>query len=304
MLGIDPKTVKSVVTDLETLGMVRRDDFVRYSEIIPLPITEIHLALFQPSPKAERAKAAERAASQEPTYILKGDDYDDCRMLCMKVMPQEVAEDVIHKARLLGDDCDAFEQQFESARAQHEKNILSGKIAEGNFGAYLAKRYQTRLKKLQEQERREEAAERLEAHQKTPQGKVAEAERRKAIAADPMHLEHKVGNDSILARVQFSDNALTNLREVDKVLSQLHRHVAAFLAPQHLPTQQEVDLGGNMRFKILRAALAKVNHHYGTPTLATGNEFREAIDEAIRESYSAMKPIWAAKESKPEVAHA
>lgn len=305
MLGLDVKTVKSAVDDLVNVGLIHREDLGRSSDITLLPLTREHLMLLQPTSKRKEIRPSKTPVPPTPVaYILKGDPFDEYRLLCERRMIQQHAEEAILKARRMGIGFDGFEDRLERAWKCHEDNVAAGKVTKGNFGKYFSVWLGSELEKLKKQEKQEEDAERLRELRKTPEGQAAEAERQKAIAADPTHYLHSVSRESITDRVRFSDNALTNLREMDMIRSQLHRSITNFLAPKHLPTQQEVDESGNMHQRLLARALKKLNHYYLTPIRATGDEFRAAIDEAIRVTYPTMTPIWATAEKKTEVAHA
>ncbi len=311
MLGLNSKTVKTVVDDLVKVGLVHREAVGRSSDLILFPLTDEHLALFQPTPKREKSVSAEQPVQPTPTaYILKGDDYDDYRLVCKPLMPQKYAEEAIRSARRLGIDIDGFEARLARARKCHENNVASGKVTTGNFGVYFTRWLQTEVDRRERQERQEQEIERHQAYQETPEGKAAEAQRRKAIAADPLHREHTVSEQSILARVRFSEAPLMNLREVDKFTAALRRHIKEYLAPKHLPTQKEVDATATLHHRILAAALKKLNHYYQQSVLATGDQFREAIDDVIRQHVEGMKPLGAkaangkGAETGLEVAHA
>ncbi len=309
MLGLNPKTVASVVADLESLGLIEKDDLGSCCDITLLPVKEHHLELFEPVAEKKKRAVADKlpkpTAKPEPTaYVLTGGSFDPWRRLCMGLMPQSYAEEAIKMARRLDDDYHAFEQELKAARTQHEKNKVSGKVGVGNFGAYFNKRYQGRVDALEDQERAEKREQQLKQHLESPEYKAKKAEEEKAAAADPMHPMFLVNTDAITDRVRFSDNALENFHAARKIESQVSDHISRYLETQGLDTQAYIDALGNDRWETWRRTLKKLNRYYQQPVLATPGQLQAALDATFQEHQPPFGPLFSEPKLDQAVTHA
>lgn len=304
MLGLNEKTVKSIVEDLQYLGLIEREDLGRRSDIKLLPLTDNHLALFEPDPKQERRKVEPVEKKARPTpvpYEYQEDRWDSARRLCDGVMPQKLAEAIIQKAHRLKEQPEDFADQFQQAMTQHRNNLASKKIAKGNFGRYLETRYQTRFDELEKQEKEEQQRQRLEALVQSPEYKQRQAEERKLAAADPLHPRFRLDDESILHRVQFGDNKLAAHQSLERFTTKLHRHVSSFVSAKRLPVQEDVDRKSEIYGEIIRHALSALNRFYQQPIKASPEEFQSAIDSAIQARHPEMGPLFT---RRMEVCHA
>lgn len=284
MFGLDEKTVKSVLDDLLWLRMIDRENLGRASDITMLPLTDEHLALFHSKPETERKKV--EPTDKKPrlavaTYKYRGDQWDACRRFCEGLMSQKKAEEAISKAQQLGDTPDDFETHLRRAKEKHDENILSGKVAKGNFGKYFNVCFDRRLTKLAEQNKEAERLQRLEAYYSSPEYKQKCAEEEKAAEADPLHRLFNPTAEAVLARVQFHPDPLKNIRAWDKCSNALSKNITAFVRGKSPEIQKQVDLQGNLRHKILRHALSALNGYYRQPALASSENFLTQINSAI-----------------------
>jgi hypothetical protein len=294
LFGLDPKTVSSVINDLLWAKMIAVEDLGRSYDITVLAPTDEHLALFEPKPEPERKKVEPVEKKPRPApapYKYTGGKCDVCRKLCEGLMPQNVAEAAIKKAQRLGDTSDDFENQFLQAKGFHDKNLLSGKVAHGNFGKYLNKCYDTRIAKLEEQEKAEERERRLEEYVNSAEFKKKQQEREQAIAAEPSDPCHLPSAESILDRVQIDPSGVRNRLDADRLVRMVWSHCRSF-EYEHRLAGPDPDRADKLYKAILRTALLAVNHYYKQPLLATPEEFRNAIDAAIHKIEPQMKPLF------------
>lgn len=293
MLDIDAKTVTAITEDLQRLRLIDREDLGGSSDITLLETTDEHLALFAPKPQSKLVVPVEKMPRPAPApYQLKGDAWDNSRKFCDGLMPQRAAESAIRKAIELHDAPDDFETHLAAAKEQHDKNVLSGKVGKGNFGAYFNKRLQTRLDAHREKERQELAQHQWEEYVKSPAYQAKERETRQAAVADPLHPRHVLSVESITARVQFSAEPVGNYQQADRLFDKVSRHCHLHICGKRLLTQDSVDQSAALRSGVWRSALARLNHYYQQPTLGTPKELQEAIDVAMQQYAPDMKPMF------------
>ncbi len=284
LFGLDEKTIKAVLDDLLWLRMIDREDLGRSSDITMLPLTDDHLALFQPKPETEskRVEPAEKKPRDVAApYKYCGDNWDTCRRFCDGLMPQQQAEEAIRKAQQLGDTPDDFETLFRRAKEWHDKNILSGKVAKGNFGKYLNACLNSRLKKFDEQNKEAATLQRLQAYYSSPEYQQKRADDEKAAEADPLHRYFTPSSEAVLARVRFDSDPLKNINGWDKLSTVLHRNVSAFVREKNLEIQKQMDLQGDIKHNILKQALLALNGYFRQATLASSENFVTQINAAI-----------------------
>ena len=284
LFGLDEKTIKAVLDDLLWLRMIDREDLGRSSDITMLPLTDDHLALFQPKPETEskRVEPAEKKPRVAAApYKYRGDNWDTCRRFCDGLMPQKQAEEAIRKAQQLGDTPDDFETLFRRAKEWHDKNILSGKVAKGNFGKYLNACLNSRLKKFDEQNIEAATLQRLQAYYSSAEYQQKRADDEKAAEADPLHRFFNPSSEAVLARVRFDPDPLKNIRAWDKLNDALFKNIMAFVRGRNLDIQQSMDLKSNIRHNILTHALSALNSYYRKSTLASYENFVTEINAAI-----------------------
>ena len=295
MLGIDPKTVKAVIDDLHYAGFICVTNRGRSFDIKLQPFGESQLAYFDPKPEGTLTTPIEKKPRvQTAAYQHMNDGFDSYRDLCKPLMNVNYAEAAIAIARRLGDTHLTFDDHLADAKDQHERNRLNGKVAKGNFGAYFVKRMQTRLDQLEEQ--LQEAEE-----QKQWKEKIDSPEYQAGIKADPTHPLHIISVESVLARVSFSKDAMRNINQADKTLSEVYDHVRAHVKKRNLRHQDEVDATGSLKESVLSLALNEVNGFYGTESWANQALFHEAINKAFVSK--GMPALYNSAEIKMEAAN-
>jgi hypothetical protein len=166
---------------------------------------------------------------------------------------------------------------FRRAKELHDKNILFGKVAKGNFGKYLNACFDNRLKKFDEAAR----LQREEAYYSSPEFQKKLADDQKAAETDPLHRYFTPSPEAVLARVQFDTDPHKNIRAWDRFTKAFHKLVWAFVREKNLDIQREVDLSGTIRHEILKNALSVLNGYYQQPILASSEEFVTEINAAI-----------------------
>jgi hypothetical protein len=284
--GMNPKTVYAILQDLKKCGLIAWDGFVLKVE----PLTNDHMLLFEPSPSQKDAQPlGEPPAASLTEYQMRNDPYDEYRALCKGLMPQADAEEAIAKAKLLSDDVADFETHLDRAKEQHRRNILKGKVGQGNFGAYFNKRMQTRLDEHEKAEKEWERQEELHQYYASPEFKQSEAEEMEKAKGDPTHRLHHPSKESILDRVSFPDDCT---RRLESLRVDLRKHCRHFVEGQHLPLQEEMDLKSVLPDRVMKAALAKLNHYYGRGTKGTPEELAAAIDEALAQHGAPAFPFF------------
>ncbi len=297
LFDIDPKTVSSITDDLIYLGLIKRVDLGRCSDITPTTnLTDEQMTMFQP--KVEPVRKAVEPKEKQPRsatapYVYLGDNWDTCRHLCEVHMPQKRAEDAIAKAKRLSMTPEDMEAEFHTLLGFHEKNISEGKVGKGDFGKYLATCLDRRVSMLEEQERKEQEKERLEAYYRSPEFKQRQKEEEKSAATNPLHPKFIVSEEAIHDRVQLDESPVLAYRKLDTIKDRLHRHVREFVKAKNLTSQDEVDKIGNLKGRVLRHTLAALNGYYKQAVLATQGQFEQAIDEAIAKVEPTMSPLFA-----------
>lgn len=284
IFGLDEKTIKAVLDDFLWLRMIDREDLGRSSDITMLPLTEVHLALFEPKPETERKRVEpteKKPRSTTAPYKYRGDQWDASRRFCDGLMPQKKAEEAISKAQTLGDTPDEFETLYRRAKDWHDKNILSGKVAKGNFGKYLNACQDRRLKKLDEAHEEAARLQRLDAYYSSPEYEKQRVEDEKQAAADPLHRLFSPSTEAVLARVRFDADPLKNVRAWDKISDVLYKSISAFVREKNLGIQETIDLQGTIRHQLLKDVLSVLNGYYRQPTLASSEKFVTQINAAI-----------------------
>ncbi len=292
--GLNRKTVSSVLKDLKKIGMIRYTQCGARLEIEFLKLTDSHLDLFQRQP--DRTKAQTPAAPQnQPVsnkYEFKDDRFDDYRKICEPLMPQSFAERAIVVGRYFGWDLDEFGSKVRDQKRRSDDNVRAGKCKVSNFGKFFVTPFEEQMRSLEKKRRHEEAVERDLAFRASPEGKKAQAEEDEKVTADPLHPLHEMNQESLTSRVQFSDVPLDNYHEADRVLGKVHRHCSRFATANFVGTQKQVDEGSKLSRKILGTALVMLDGQGKEKALATAAQLEVAIDEAISEVQSDMKPLF------------
>ena len=302
--GMNRKTVSSVLDDLNHLGLIERRNLGTRLAIRLLQFKDEHYELF--APPSQRPIPAEEITTTTPRptsnkYQFKDDGLDDYRRLCEGLLPQSYAERAIRAARVLGWDVIDFQLKLENSKHESEENVRNGKCAFENFGKYFILPLEERVAAIKVEEQKEESEQRRREYLNSPEGRKSIAEREKAVAADPLHKLHSVDAKSLTDRVRFDDNPLKNYQQADRMLARVRKHCRSFIDAKGWLHQKTVDESGNLSHRIMGRGLSKINQHYQQPVLATPDEFRTAIDEAIVETEPAMDPLFA---EVPEVTHA
>jgi hypothetical protein len=176
-----------------------------------------------------------------------------------------------------------------------EDNVKSGKCAVENFGKFYVTPFEERVATIQKDRQLAEAEQRRMDFLNSPEGKEAEAKRKAAIAADPLHPLHDVDHESILNRVRFAPEPIKNWREADRLKGKIYLHCQSYVRTLGLDTQRSVDKTSDLSYMIQRNALAKLNSYYQQEELAAPEQFQEAIDEAIRNVEPKMLPLFSKK---------
>lgn len=101
------------------------------------------------------------------------------------------------------------------------------------------------------------------------------------IAADPLHTEHLVEVESVTARVQFNTNPLRNWQAAQNIIEKVSRHCHHFFRDKTTNVQFVTTETGNISTKILKNALAALNGYYNQEQLASVEQLKLAINDAI-----------------------
>lgn len=308
LFGIDPKTVGSIMDDLLWVGLIHRVDLGRSSDItVTRFLTDVQLAMFEPKTEPIRVIVEPREKlprSVTAPYEYRGDDWDECRRLCDGHMPQKMAENAIAKARRLSMTTEDFGAEFHKLHGIHETNILKGKVATGNFGKYLVTSFDKRVAILDEQERKEQMRQTLEADYLSPESQQRRAEEEKSAAANPLHPKFSMSIEAIRDRVHLDESPVIAVQKLGKIKDRLDGLVRPFIKAKNLNSQDEVDEIGNLKGRILKHALAALNSYYKQPVLATQEQFEWAINEAITKIEPSLKPLFTKQSKSKEVANA
>lgn len=305
--GMNRKTLVAILDELSHLGMIERRDLGRRSEIRLLDLTEDHLALFAPRPEPRPHEQEGHTPAPRPTsynYDFKQDGSDELRELCQKLMPQSYAERAIRATRKLGWDYTDFHINLENSKATSEENVRLGKCPVENFGKFFVTPLEERVHAIEKRERQEEAEARWEEYRNSPAGRKAQDEQNRVIAASPRHRLHCITRESLTDRVRFSDTPIQNILQADQLLKTVSRHCDRFLEGRIKDFQQQVYARQGLLEEVTKLALDKINHYYQRPVLATPEELKVAIDEAIGETVPRMPALFGMSKSHPEAARA
>lgn len=294
------KTVSRILGDLVSAELITCDQRGARQVIKRLPLTEHHLTLFDPhnTPKQNRdtrPSKVERPKSNK--YEFKEDGFDNHRRACEGLMPQSYAEEAVVKARHLRLSLDDFDGHLHDAKKISDKNVLDGKCGHPNLGRFFVNRLDTLLKEQQRIAKEAEAEQRRDEYLNSREYKEQTARRYEEAGADPMHEWHEPNEDSVLARVRFSENAVINRREYDGFIKKLHQRCSAYVAGKKMVGQSAIDATATLKRYILKPALKAVNHHYRKDTFASAEEFTAMIDTELC-AIDGMSPL------NLEVAHA
>jgi hypothetical protein len=293
--GMNRKTVKAIIDDLGDLGLIERLDFGARLAIRLLPMKDEHFELFAPPSRSPEVQHDPSTTPQRPasnSYEYKQDGYDEYRRICESFMSQAYAERAIRAVRVLGVDIIDFQITLENSKNQSEHNVRNGKCPVENFGRFFVTPLEEKMKAIEKREREDETEDRRREYLNSPEGKRTEAERKLAAAADPLHNFHTVTTESLTDRVKFDDNPMQNYREAERCCDRVRRHCRAFIDTKGWLHQKTVDESGNLFNRIMGQGLSKINRYYQQPVLATPDELRTAIDEAIMETEPAMTPLF------------
>lgn len=293
-LGV--KTVQSVISDLVWLRLIKRIDFASHSRIDVEQLSEKHLEFFQSQAKTIDAgttvEPKPRPARAVSSPQLVGDAWDDCRRRTWKVLGESV-EEIIGYAKRLGEDPDAFLDEFGRVKAIYDKGFVLGKISTTKFSSYLGAVYRKRIAVLDEVEQREAKEEAWIAHLNSPETQARRAQEIVDAAADPSHssFTSSMIDDAIAARVKLDDSPILARRKLDAIKKRLHTIINDFLRHQNLMMQDEMDAKTTLRTSILRGALTRINQFYKQETLANQEQFEQAIDASIRDLQLGIGPF-------------
>ena len=292
LLSIGPKTVRSVIDDLNYSGFIKVCELGRSFEITLCPLTEKQTSLFSVKPPKPVAKPVHAVEKQPRTagykYEMRGDGYDEQRQLCKKWMPQNLADQAIRIAIELGDDEGDFESQLLAATNQHAQNQLDGKVGKGHVGKYFVKRMQTRLRALLEKRREADREAQVLKYMSSPEWKAKRAQEEKIAETDPSHPAHMLTDESILSRVRFDGNSTRNRQKLATVQRRLANHCQSHVQAMKLPTQERINKQCGLRTNIMKKALMKLNHYYNQAERATGVMLETAIDQVLVEEGMAV----------------
>lgn len=294
LFGLTAKTVASIVDDLVWMKMISREDLGRSSNITLLDLAESHLSLFQPIPKPPVPQKVEpvekKPRSTVASYQFSNDSWDAVRRQWEPLMPQKTCDSIIGKAIRLGDSPEDVASFAKVTKERHDSNIKTGKVAKGNFGKYLDSCYETRIKKLDEQLRREAEEQRRDEYLRSDEFKAQQKLLEQEAAADPMHDRHILCRESILDRVQMDEDVIVNRLAADNLLTKVRAHIRAFVRSlgKNLWVEEEIAYIASIQGRIMKPALASLNRFYRQQTRATADHLRNAIDDAIAKHASSI----------------
>ena len=288
--GMNRKTVAKALGDLQSLGMIRYEQRGSRLRIERLPLTDEHLELFEPQTSTASQHPSTARLPVTNKYEFKSDRFDEHRRLCEPLMVQSYAEQAIDLTRRMSMGLAKFEEELLAARSLHDRNVKDGKCSFPNFGRFFVNRLEKQCAEVQRIRAEEEKARKLEEWLNSPEYKAQQAERRKQADADPLHPEHTPDMKSVLHRVRFTEDQRKNISQYEKLSRRLYRHCRSFVETQKLGYQETFDATGNLAANVMKLALSAVNHHYGQETFATGDEFRQAIDDALVNK--GLKPLF------------
>jgi len=276
LYGISENTVRSVLADLVWVKLITRIDKGSHSEIQPhVPKGDL-LTLFRQKTQQSTGTVVEPVERKPRAYQPRNDDWDTCRQLCHGLMIQVVADELVAMAKEVAETPDDFRAEFKRLRKLYDAN----KKADGKFGAYIRTAYQNRLSERAALQRRHAEEERIATLMANTDFIALREKRQRAAACDPLHEDFSYSETAVFNRVDLGSNPYVGL---DRVVGPLHRHIRGHVDSHHkdLPLQAGIDKVMSDKQKVMRMALAAVNHHYGKSSRATTEEFRVAIDDAL-----------------------
>jgi hypothetical protein len=80
------------------------------------------------------------------------------------------------------------------------------------------------------------------------------------------------------------------------------KHVSDYLRSKIIETQKRIDKETDLRWKIFKAALSRLNSYYKQSTLATPDQLKSEIDYVIQRNARWLGPVFNKATSKQEVA--
>lgn len=294
------KTVARILGDFVAAEIITCDQRGARQVIKRLPLTEHHLTLFEPHGMTKRTGSAAKPKATRPVsnkYEFKGDGFDAHRRACEGLIPQSYAEEAVVKTKQLSLTLEEFHEHLQDAKSDSDKNVIDGKCLRPNLGRFFVNRLETLLKEQQRIAKEAEAEQKRDEYLNSREYKEQTARRYEEAGADPMHEWHEPNEESVLARVRFSENAVINRREYDGLIRKLHQRCSAYVAGKKIVGQSAIDATATLKRYILKPALKAVNHHYRKDTFASAEEFTAMIDSGLC-AIDGMSPL------NLEVAHA
>jgi hypothetical protein len=235
----------------------------------------------------EQPSEKKPATSQPKTPALKGDDWDIVRKdFAADGRINGKGEAIIQAAVAAGYTPSVYQDEFTRLRNTDAENRGKGKASpRANFANYC-------LSCLQSQLHGQIAASEIQVQALCrPRGATEETvdreeERRKkrlAARANPMDPEFNIRGDYeslIFDRVRWEGKRVDQHLGLGRVFRKLSYPVNEACKGCRT-TQEECDKGAELRDDILRHALNRLNHYYGTDKRATPEEFVTAINEQL-----------------------
>lgn len=135
--GLSPKTIRSVLNVLESLGLVICYQDGVYETIHVCPLNEEHEGLFKKAePKRESKRPQKDEGQQELRFRSEESQsvYNDCRREGFAI---DLAKEITVAAAMAGIDSMAFSGYSELAAIEHAKSRLAGKVTVSHHGHLL-----------------------------------------------------------------------------------------------------------------------------------------------------------------------
>lgn len=135
--GLSPKTIRSCLNVLGSLGLVICYQEGTYETIHVIPVSEQHVNLFEEAvPKQQSKESLTKAAQQEVRF--KNEEmqsiYRECRREGFSI---DLSKEITVAAAMAGIDSMAFDGYSELAAVEHAKNRLNGKVTVEHHGHLL-----------------------------------------------------------------------------------------------------------------------------------------------------------------------
>jgi len=271
LCGCSAKTVKTHLNKLIADGHVKWEG------------KDLRIKSIEPKKPTEKKPAP----SQSNAPALKGDDWDILRKdFAADGRINGKGEAIIQAAVAAGYTPSVYQDEFTRLRNTDAENRGNGKASpRANFANYC-------LSCLQGQLNGQIAASEIQVQALCrPRGATEEAvdreeERRKkrlAARAKPFDLDFNIRGDClslILDRVRWEGSGVQQERGWDRVSRKLSLAIDE-ACKDCKTTQQSVDKFWKIRDDILRHALNRLNHYYGTDKRATPEEFVASINEQL-----------------------